>query len=145
MSGGGTYYQGSTCTLTAIPNTGYYFIKWTKNGTEVSTNPTYSFTVTEDGNYVAHFSNIYSVTATPNPTNGGTVTGGGDYIYGHSCTLNAVAASDYTFLNWTKDDTVVSLDAIYSFTVIENSNYVANFTSNNLFTISASASGAFVS
>ena len=139
VSGGGTYYEGSTCTLTAIPNTGYYFIKWTKNGTEVSTNPTYSFTVTEDGNYVAHFSNIYSVTATPNPTNGGTVTGGGDYIYGHSCTLNAVAASDYTFLNWTKDNTVVSLDASYSFTVIENSNYVANFTSNYC-SISASAS-----
>ena len=55
VSGGGTYQSGSTCTLTATPNTGYNFINWTKNGTVVSTNPTYSFTVTEDVDLVANF------------------------------------------------------------------------------------------
>ena len=49
----------SDCTLTAIANPGYTFVNWTKNGTTVSTNPTYSFTVTEDAAFVANF-NIHN-------------------------------------------------------------------------------------
>jgi uncharacterized repeat protein (TIGR02543 family) len=56
VSGGGTYTHGSTCTLTATPATGYSFVKWTKNGSQVSTNPSYSFTVTANASYVAVFS-----------------------------------------------------------------------------------------
>ena len=55
VTGGGTYSHGSTCTLTATPTEGYVFIKWTKDGEVVSTEPTYSFTVTEEGNYVGYF------------------------------------------------------------------------------------------
>ena len=55
ITGAGSYAEGSTCTLTATANTGYTFINWTKNGTVVSTNPTYSFTVTEDVDLVANF------------------------------------------------------------------------------------------
>ncbi|MBR0177787.1 MAG: hypothetical protein IJQ11_10210 [Bacteroidales bacterium] len=35
------------------------------------------------------------------PTNGGTVSGGGTYELGSNCTLNAVAAVGYEFVNWT--------------------------------------------
>ena len=55
VTGAGTYEMGTTCTLTAISNVGYTFINWTKDGTVVSTNPTYSFTVTEDVELVANF------------------------------------------------------------------------------------------
>ena len=55
VTGAGTYNYGATATLTATANTGYAFIKWTKDGTVVSTNPTYSFTVTEDVELVANF------------------------------------------------------------------------------------------
>ena len=55
VSGAGTYNYGSTCTLTATANEGYTFVNWTKNGTAVSTNPTYNFTVTESASYVANF------------------------------------------------------------------------------------------
>ena len=58
VSGAGTYSEGSTCTLTATPATGYEFTNWTKNGTQVSTNATYSFTVTADGSYVANFTEV---------------------------------------------------------------------------------------
>ncbi|MBO7629548.1 MAG: leucine-rich repeat protein, partial [Bacteroidales bacterium] len=51
--GSGTYAPGQICFLTALPNSGYSFVHWTKNGTVVSTNTTYSFTVTESGSYVA--------------------------------------------------------------------------------------------
>ena len=55
VTGGGTYNQGQSCTLTATANTGYNFVNWTKDNTEVSTEPTYSFTVTESATFVAHF------------------------------------------------------------------------------------------
>ena len=77
VSGAGEYTIGETCTLTATPNTGYTFSKWTKNGTTVSTNATYSFTVNAATSLVANFTiNSYNVTATANPTEGGTVTVG---------------------------------------------------------------------
>ena len=49
------FTNGSTCTLTATPNYGYAFVNWTKNDSVVSTNTTYSFTVTESVTYVANF------------------------------------------------------------------------------------------
>lgn len=55
VTGSGSYDEGTTCTLTATANTGYVFNNWTKNGTEVSSSATYSFTVTEAGDYVANF------------------------------------------------------------------------------------------
>ncbi len=128
VTGGGTYNHGATATLTATANTGYTFINWTKNGTVVSTNPTYSFTVTEDANYVANFElNSYTITATANPTEGGAVTGAGTYDHGATATLTATANTGYTFINWTKNGTVVSTNPTYSFTVTESASYVANF------------------
>ncbi len=55
VTGGGTYTYGQSCTLGATPNAGYVFDRWTKNGTQVSATTPYTFTVTESGNYVAHF------------------------------------------------------------------------------------------
>ena len=128
VSGAGTYQSGSTCNLTATANTGYTFTNWTKNGTVVSSNPTYSFTVTEDASYVANFElSGYTITATANPAEGGTVTGAGNYNYGATCTLTATANTGYNFINWTKNGRVVSTNPTYSFTVTRNASYVANF------------------
>ena len=55
VTGAGEYFPGNTCTLRATANTGYRFKNWTLNGVEVSTNTTYTFTVSEASNYVAHF------------------------------------------------------------------------------------------
>ena len=60
VSGGGTYNDGTTCTVTATANTGYTFVNWTENGTQVSTDATYIFTVTGDRVLVANF--IESIT-----------------------------------------------------------------------------------
>ena len=116
VSGAGTYQEGSTVTLKATANTGYTFSKWTKNGTQVSTSANYSFTATADGAYVAVFTqNSYSITASANPTAGGTVSGAGTYNHGATATLTATAKSGYTFTNWTKNGSVVSTNANYSF------------------------------
>ena len=128
VNGGGTYNYGSTCTLTATPATGYDFIKWTKNGTQVSTNANYSFTVTEAANYVAHFQlQSFIINTSANPTNGGTINGGGTYNYGSTCTLTATPATGYDFIKWTRNGTQISTNATYSFTVTEAANYVAHF------------------
>ena len=55
VSGSGNYSYGATCTLTATPNAGYYFLNWTENGTVVSYDASYSFTVNDDRNLVANF------------------------------------------------------------------------------------------
>jgi hypothetical protein len=61
INGAGTYQQGQTCTLIATPNEGYSFKNWTEDGEVVSTDATYSFTVTSDRNIIAHFTYDYSV------------------------------------------------------------------------------------
>ena len=77
VTGAGTYDPGTTATLTAIANEGYTFTNWTRNGVVMSTNATYSFTVSTAAAYVANFTiNSYNVTATANPAEGGTVTVG---------------------------------------------------------------------
>ena len=55
VEGAGVYQHFSTCTLTATANKGYVFVSWNENGTMLSTEPTYSFTVTGDRTLVACF------------------------------------------------------------------------------------------
>ena len=131
VSGAGTYAQGTICTLSASANSGYSFVKWTKNGTQISTNPTYSFAVTGNESYVANFEPTiqYTITADVNPSNSGIVSGAGTYAQGTICTLSASANSDYSFVEWTKNGSTVSTIPTYSFTVAESATYVANFLS----------------
>jgi hypothetical protein len=139
ISGTGQYTQGASCTLTATANTGYTFTNWTENGSQVSTNASYTFTVTGSRTLDANFAlTTYNVTATANPSAGGTISGAGQYNHGASCTLTATANTGYTFTNWTENGSVVSSDASYTFNVTGNRSLVANFTTNN-YNISASA------
>lgn len=56
VTGSGTYHYGETVYAIAVPNEGYIFDKWTKDGMTVSSNPQYVFNVTETVELVAHFS-----------------------------------------------------------------------------------------
>lgn len=139
VSGAGEYNHGASCTLTASANSGYTFTNWTENGDVVLSNANYTFTVTGNHNLVANFAlNTYTIEVSANPANGGTVTGGNTYNYGQSCTVNATAATGYTFTNWTENGSVVSTDASYTFTVNANRNLVAHFTINT-YTVNVSA------
>lgn len=130
VNGGGTYNEGDTCTLTASANEGYTFVNWTKEGEPVSEALVYSFTVTEDGDYVAHFNlNSYEISAMPNPIAGGVITGAGTYSHGDVVTLTVTPNPNYIFDNWTENGTVVSQDEAYSFVATGNRTLVANLTS----------------
>lgn len=50
-----TFNYGETASITATPNNGYSFVNWTKGGVSVSTDPSYSFEVTENADLVANF------------------------------------------------------------------------------------------
>ena len=139
VSGGGTYSNGQSCTVSATANNGYSFTNWTENGNMVSTNANYTFTVNANRTLVANFTlNSYTITATANPSAGGSVTGGGSFNYGASCTLTATTNEGYTFTNWTENGNVVSTNSNYTFTVNANRTLVANFTLNS-YTITATA------
>ena len=139
VTGGGTYNQGQSCTVTATANTGFTFTNWTENGDVVSTNANYTFTVNTNRSLVANFTeNTYTVTVSANPSNGGTATGGGTFTYGQSCTVTATANTGYTFTNWTENGNVVSSNASYTFNVEGNRDLVANFTAIT-YTITVSA------
>lgn len=139
VTGGGTYNQGQSCTVTATANTGFTFTNWTENGDVVSTNANYTFTVNSNRSLVANFTeNTYTITVSANPNNGGTAAGGGTFTHGQSCTVTATANTGYTFTNWTENGSVVSSDANYTFTVEDNRSLVANFTAIT-YTITVSA------
>jgi hypothetical protein len=142
VTGGGTYQQGQSCTVTATPATGYIFVRWTENGNQVSTNANYTFSVTSNRTLVAQFQQqAYTIRVSANPPLGGTVTGSGTYHLGDNCTVTATANDGYTFVNWTENGNVVSNNATYSFTVTGNRVLVANFQVQT-FTISLSANPA---
>ena len=130
------------CTLTAIPGIGYHFLNWTKDGEEVTTDDTYSFTMTEDETYVANFEiNSYEITVDATPSVGGSAAGAGIYNHFASCTLTATPNIGYHFVNWTKDSLEVSTDAEYTFEVDGPGDYVAHFILNS-YDITATADPA---
>ena len=131
VSGGGSYDEGTSVMVTATANSGYKFVNWTENGTEISTDATYNFNMgTTDRTLVANFAAItHSVSVSANPSEGGTVTGGSTYAEGDSVTVTATSSSGYNFVNWTEGGTEVSTDTSYTFTLGTSDRIlVANFT-----------------
>ena len=146
-SGGGYYSAGSTATVTATANAGYVFQKWIENGTAVSTDATYSFTVTANRDLKAKFkqdggTQSFTIKATPKPAAGGSVTGAGTYSSGTQITLKAVANAGYVFKNWTEGTTEVSVKKNYKFTVTGNRTLKANFEKETYTINTASAPAA---
>lgn len=55
VTGGGSYQLGQSCSLHAVADTGYFFVGWSENGTMVSNDTFYAFTVSENHQIVARF------------------------------------------------------------------------------------------
>ena len=131
VEGAGDYNYSSTATVTASPNTGYYFVNWTdEDGDEVSTSATYSFTVSGARSLKANFA-LKSYTIGVTAGDNGSVTGKGIYYYGESITVKAKPETGYHFVNWTIDGNVVSTNANYTFTVSGPADLKANFAINS--------------
>lgn len=134
LTGSGTYDIGETATLKATPTSAYTFTGWELDGVTVCTNESYSFTVTGNQTYVAHFTiKTINITAIPSPTTGGFVTGTASYDYGATATVTATSNIGYTFANWTENGVVVSTQPEYSFTATNDRTLIANFSLGNYF------------
>lgn len=130
--GDGFYTTDETVSLVAAPKNHYVFVNWTEDDVVISTNPTYTFVATEDRHIVAHFTHcMHNITVSAQPASYGTVTGGGIYEYSAVARLEAIPNDHYDFYNWTEDDSIVSTEAMYRFTVPYDRNLVAHFAPSN--------------
>lgn len=130
-SGGGNFDIASLVNVTATAASGYTFENWTENGTPVSTQPTYSFTLNGNRNLIANFKLIpptqFLVTLSALPIEGGTTSGSGLYDIGSSVTVKATPKTGYTFENWTENGNPVSTLATFTFNLSGNKTLIANF------------------
>lgn len=130
IANAGLYPGGSEAPLVATPAAGYAFVSWTEDGSVVSTNPSYAFTVTGDRALVANFAAGSRITTSASPPTGGATGGDGSYVNGSSVTVEAVASANYTFVNWAENGVPVSASAAYTFAAGGDRDLVANFTSS---------------
>ena len=125
VTGGGTYAEGSTVTLTATANEGYHFEMWNDGVTDatrtitVTGNETYTANFAENGSQVTY----YTITVTSNNPDWGSVSGGGTYAEGTSATISATANTGYRFVEWNDGVT----DATRAVTVVADATYTATF------------------
>ena len=97
VSGGGTFYDGTTVTFSAAANTGYRFVGWS-DGVYSATR---SITLTGDTVISANFEYIdYAVRAQSGNVLRGTVEGSDTVHYGETVTLTATAYEHYVFQYW---------------------------------------------
>lgn len=63
VTGGGTYKENTSATVTATANENYTFVNWTENGEVVTTDASFSFEAEADRNLVANFESLPAVPA----------------------------------------------------------------------------------
>ncbi|GHV53992.1 hypothetical protein FACS1894181_17890 [Bacteroidia bacterium] len=101
MSGGGTFDENTSQTVTATANPGYRFVNWAEGETPVSTSESYTFTLGGNRTLVANFELIPPAQYTLVVNDG---TGGGSYTAGTVVNISAnTAPSGRTFDQWRGD------------------------------------------
>jgi hypothetical protein len=122
---------GTEVTLTATANDCYKFVNWTSEGVEPSTeNPQENIGMDGDDTFTANFEKLkYNLTVTAGAngsvTPEGTETG---IDCGTKKTITATPADGYQFVNWTDgDNTEVSDNPSYEYTIIKTATLTANF------------------
>lgn len=130
VGGAGTYAAGTEITVSARTNSHYNFENWTENGTVVSTEASYTFTVTQDRDLVANFEPItYNITydlagGSVSPANPTSYT-----IETQTFMLTNPTRTGYTFAGWTGTGLGGATQTV---TIAQgstgNRNYTANWT-----------------
>ena len=116
--------------MTATANSGYSFVNWTENSTEVSSSADYNFTLNGSRNLVANFTSspvTYTIAVSASPGAGGSVSGAGTFSAGTLRTVSATATTGYTFRDWSENGQTVSLAANYTFNLNSSRSLVARF------------------
>ena len=119
----GTYSHkvGDVVTVSATPEPGWRFEKWSDGGDQ-----THDVELTDDTVLTAYFRSLdetYTITAVPDFQSRGQVTGGGVYHYGDVVTLTATPMGDNVFVGWSDGST----EQTRFITVTGNASYIAQF------------------
>ncbi len=123
--GAGAYPINTTVNLNATANSGWGFLNWTEGGSQVSSNPHYTFTATVNRTLVANFVPAFTITTACIPPYGGVVTGAGIYNSGATVTLVALPDHGFVFTGWSDGGTT----ATHSFPATANMIVTAFFAS----------------
>ena len=130
-----TFDKGTRVVFTANPNPGYKVSIWRQNDVilnDISENEYVIESLEFDVNVTVAFSrnDKLLVSVKINPENAGTVTGfEGAFDPNDKVTLSAIPNEGWKFLNWKKQETIVSNALEYSFTITEDVTLTANFES----------------
>lgn len=132
VSGGGTYPANTSATVKASASAGYTFSGWMENGTKVSTDAVYTFSVTGDTSLTAVFEadtpiSVPTYRINVGATAGGTVSGGGSYEENSAVTVTAKPNSGYRFVAWQENGVQVSTSSSYGITVTADKTLTAIF------------------
>jgi len=120
VDGGGIFVYDTEITVEAEASDCYNFINWTNENNPVSTNPNYTFYVTEDIELVANFAlKTFTVTITANSEEGN-VSGDGTFECGTIINLVATPNLGYCFVKWLINGEVVETGTSYSFEITED-------------------------
>jgi len=109
-------------------NTKHY---WRVNATNVlnvtsNWSDTWSFTTLQQN---------FTVICNSNPVDGGTTSGCGTYTPGTQVTLNAIPNENYSFLNWTEGQNILSNNTTFNFIIASDRTVTANFEQNKQLTL----------
>lgn len=133
VSGGGRYAEGTSVSVSASVNSGFYFSAWVNEvGDTVSLNRNFSYKMgTTDATLTAIF--IYNPSSPSEPSeptirpkhnitvtagDGGTVsTNKTRAMEGESVTISASTNTGYYFVGWYQDGAIVSTERSYTFTL----------------------------
>ena len=115
VKGAGEYNYGSKVILTAIPDEGYHFVRWSDGNTDIQR----EVTIKGDLDLTAEFEiNIYKVQLS---AVNGVVSGAGEYEYGKEATISVTPEEHYHFVRWSDGST----EAIRQIKVVSDSTLVA--------------------
>ena len=120
---------GDEIVLEARPETGYQFKGWYMGDECVSTDETYTTYCLDHTTLKAVFYENNAQLLVEYNSNGGTVTGAGSGTYGigKAMKLRALPADGYVFTGWIVDNSIVSTNEYYEFTMKGDMNVRAEF------------------
>ena len=125
--GGGSFKAGETTKIAATAKDGYEFVKWSDGVTD----KVRTINVTQDTALTAVFElKTYSVTVNSDDDEMGLALGSGTYKHGETVKITAVPFDDYTFTNWSDNDTTLERSIIVISDVELTANFKAESTTN---------------
>jgi uncharacterized repeat protein (TIGR02543 family) len=143
-TGGGTFNNGTTTNITAIPTDGYIFSHWSGSGITNLNSSATTVTVSADLTVTAHFElGLYLLLLTPDQ--GGSVIGNGSFTHGENPSITATPATGYDFVKWVGEGVASSTSASTTVHMNNNRSISAVFApSQHILTLTAGSGGSVI-